>query len=408
MRTGRKKCANEYGLLSKPIDTLVALAYAFHQSSNNFITLTWANGMNRLSKSYKSRAKNPIGKPIVAVDLFCGAGGLTRGLLDAGIRVVVGYDIDEACQFPYEHNNKPAIFKKQSVVDLDCEDLAAHYPANSCRVLVGCAPCQPFSKYTQGLETEESEKWSLLNHFGRLVGESKPDVVSMENVRELRRHRVFRNFLTTLAIFGYHVSTYEVYCPDYGVPQHRTRLVLFASRLGTIETIPPTHETEEYLTVESVIGNLPKLSAGEICSEDPLHRSCNLSQINRRRIKHSKPGGTWRDWPKDLVAKCHVKRKGKTYPSVYGRMEWGMPSPTITTQFHGFGNGRFGHPEQNRAISLREGALLQSFPSDYEFVKPGGQYHFSTIGRLIGNAVPVRLGEFVGKTIMLHLRQYGA
>jgi len=363
--------------------------------------------MNRVSKSIRPKRDQSIRKRIVAVDLFCGAGGLTRGLLNAGIEVVGGYDIDEACRFPYEHNNKPAVFKKQSVVDIASEYLATLYPSGSNRLLVGCAPCQPFSKYTQGLETEENERWSLLNHFGRLVGELKPDVVSMENVRELPRHRVFRNFLTTLSFFGYHVSTYEVYCPDYGIPQHRTRLVLFASRLGVVQIIPPTHKAEAYLTVEAAICNLPKLRAGITCSVDPLHRSCNLSKINRQRIIHSKPGGTWRDWPKELVAKCHKKRKGKTYPSVYGRMEWGKPSPTITTQFHGFGNGRFGHPQQNRAISLREGAILQSFPSGYEFVEPGGRYHFSTIGRLIGNAVPVRLGEIVGKTINLHLRQYG-
>ena len=343
------------------------------------------------------------GERIVAVDLFCGAGGLTRGLLNAGIEVVAGYDIDDACRFPYEHNNKPAVYKSQSVVDLNLDDLASLYPADSWRVLVGCAPCAPFSKYTQGLESEENEKWSLLNHFGRLVGQLKPDVISMENVREVQGHRVFRNFLNTLSIFDYHVSTHEVYCPDYGIAQNRTRLVLFASRIGAISIIPPTHEPKAYPTVESAIGNLPRLRAGEICSKDPLHRSSDLSRINRQRIKYSKPGGTWRDWPKDLVAKCHLKRKGKTYPGVYGRMEWKKPSPTITTQFHGFGNGRFGHPEQNRAISLREGAILQSFPSGYEFVKPGQEYHFSTIGRLIGNAVPVRLGAVVGVTIKQHL-----
>lgn len=347
-----------------------------------------------------------IGKRIVAVDLFCGAGGLTRGLLDADIEVVAGYDIDEACRFPYEHNNKPAVFKKQSVADIKGADLAALYPAGSQRVLVGCAPCQPFSKYTQGLETENDDKWSLLNHFGRLVGELKPDVVSMENVPELERHQVYDNFLATLRRLGYEVSTHKVYCPDYGLPQHRTRLVLFASQRGAIAITPPTHKTEEYLSVKSAIHHLPKLRAGQAYSADPLHRSSNLSPINRRRIVHSKPGGTWRDWPKELVAKCHRKNKGKTYPSVYGRMEWDKPSPTITTQFHGFGNGRFGHPQQNRALSLREGAALQSFPSDYEFVEPGGRYHFSTIGRLIGNAVPVRLGEIVGRTIDLHLRQH--
>lgn len=355
----------------------------------------------RATKS-KSAAKR-----IVAVDLFCGAGGLTRGLLDTGIEVVAGYDIDEACQYPYEHNNKPAAFKKHSVADVSGDDLTALYPGGNWRVLVGCAPCQPFSRYTQRFSAADDEKWGLLYHFGRLVRELKPDVVSMENVPELKRHEVYQDFLATLTRLGYHVSSYEVYCPDYGVPQHRTRLVLFASRLRTIEIVPPTHKTEEHLTVKSVILDLPRLKAGAICSIDPLHRTSRLSQTNQLRIKHSKPGGTWRDWPQELVAKCHRKRKGKTYPSVYGRMEWNDPSPTITTQFFGFGNGRFGHPQQDRAISLREGALLQSFPRSYEFVKPEGKYNFKTIGRLIGNAVPVRLGEIVGKTIKLHLRRYG-
>ncbi|MDH5667697.1 MAG: DNA cytosine methyltransferase [Nitrospira sp.] len=357
-------------------------------------------------KPVATKGAKPRDRRIVAADLFCGVGGLTRGLLDAGIEVVAGYDIDEACRYPYEHNNEPAVFRNRSVVNLNSEDLGKLYPADCWSVLVGCAPCQPFSRYTQGLDTEDSEKWGLLNHFGRLVGELKPDVVSMENVRELRRHRVFRNFLATLSYFGYQVSACDVYCPDYGIPQHRTRLVVLASRLGAIEIIPPTHGKGEYPTVESAIRDLPKLKSGEICSKDHLHRSSSLSTINRRRIKHSRPGGTWRDWPQELVAKCHRKRRGKTYPSVYGRMEWEKPSPTITTQFYGFGNGRFGHPEQDRALSLREGAILQSFPSDYQFVKPDGEYHFKTIGRLIGNAVPVRLGAVVGQTIMKHLENH--
>ena len=166
---------------------------------------------------------------------------------------------------------------------------AALYPAGSQRVLVGCAPCQPFSKYTQGFETENDDKWSLLNHFGRLVGELKPDVVSMENVPELERHQVYDNFLATLRRLGYEVSTHKVYCPDYGLPQHRTRLVLFASQRGAIAITPPTHKTEEYLSVKSAIHHLPKLRAGQAYSADPLHRSSNLSPINRRRIVHSGP-----------------------------------------------------------------------------------------------------------------------
>lgn len=357
-----------------------------------------------------SRKSKKLSHPLKAkaVDLFCGAGGLTRGLLDAGIPVVAGYDTDNACRHAYEHNNRGTKFITTSVSELDGETLASHYPKDHVRILVGCAPCQPFSRYTQGLNTKEDAKWSLLYEFARLVRELKPDIVSMENVPELERHSVFADFLATLSDERFHFDEDEgkriVYCPDYGIPQHRRRLVILASKLGPIELIPPTHNPDSYRCVKDVLSELPPLAAGEVFAEDPLHCSSRLSSLNLRRIRRSKPGGTWRDWPKELIAECHRAKSGKTYPSVYGRMEWDKPSPTITTQFFGFGNGRFGHPEQHRAISLREGAILQSFPRNYEFVKPGETYCFATIGRMVGNAVPVRLGEVVGLSILKHLR----
>lgn len=347
---------------------------------------------------------------VSAVDLFCGAGGITHGLLCAGIPVTAGYDLDEACRFPYEANNQGAKFHHESVVALTGAQLAAHYPKNHYKVLVGCAPCQTFSRYTQGLDNLNDPKWSLLDEFARLIRELKPDIVSMENVPDLQRHAVFNSFITMLEEEGFHFQKDRkkqvVYCPDYGVPQHRRRLVLVASKLGPIELIPPTHTSSAYRNVEDVLRRLPVLKAGEISPKDPLHRASQLSEINKKRIRHSKPGGTWRDWPKELVTKCHSSKKGKTYPSVYGRMAWDSPSPTITTQFYGFGNGRFGHPEQDRALSLREGAILQSFPRGYKFVERTKPYCFKTIGRLIGNAVPVRLGEVVGITIKRHLAAY--
>jgi DNA (cytosine-5)-methyltransferase 1 len=346
-------------------------------------------------------------KRVVATDIFCGAGGLTRGLLDAGIEVAAGYDIDPACQFPYEHNNEPAKFHKESVTELTGAKLATHYPENCIKVLVGCAPCQTFSKYTQGLDNDDDPKWTLLNEFARLVSELKPDIVSMENVPELQRHAVLGEFLSTLDDEGFHFSANAqkrvVFCPDYGIPQHRNRLVIVASKLGPIELIPPTHPPGQHRNVSDALRSLPPLESGAVHPDDPMHRTSELSKLNLRRIRHSKPGGTWRDWPRELVAKCHRKESGKHYSSVYGRMEWDKPSPAITTQFYGFGNGRFGHPEQDRAISLREGAILQSFPKNYKFVEPDGEYCFKTIGRMIGNAVPVRLGEVVGKTIIQHL-----
>ena len=356
--------------------------------------------------------KNKSDVAATAVDLFCGAGGLTRGLLDAGISVVAGYDTDGACKYAYEQNNKPAKFKKESVADLIGENLAALYPMGDTRILVGCAPCQTFSKYTQGLKNTDDPKWGLLGEFARLVYELKPDIVSMENVPELQRHAIFDEFIAILSDEGFHFTEDEekrvVYCPDYGIPQHRRRLVLVASKLGPIELIPPTHKLDNYRKVSDALRGLPALGAGEECPADPLHRTSRLSPLNLRRIRHSKPGRTWRDWPPEIVAECHKVESGKTYPGVYGRMEWDKPAPTVTTQFYGFGNGRFGHPDQDRAISLREGAILQSFPKNYEFVEQGGAYCIRTVGRMIGNAVPVRLGEVVGETIKKHLEIHHA
>jgi DNA (cytosine-5)-methyltransferase 1 len=174
-----------------------------------------------------------------------------------------------------------------------------------------------------------------------------------------------------------------------------------ASRHGDIKMIEP--ELARPKTVRQAIGSLRALSAGEAASKDRLHASSSLSEKNLKRIKVSKPGGTWRDWPEHLVADCHRAESGRTYPGVYGRMEWDKPAPTMTTQCYGFGNGRFGHPVQDRAISLREAAILQSFPKDYAFLPKDAVVSFTALGRLIGNAVPVELGRAIAKSIKLHL-----
>ena len=181
---------------------------------------------------------------------------------------------------------------------------------------------------------------------------------------------------------------------------------MLASKLGPISLLTIEQYGKRPRTVKEAIGHLPPIKAGTSHPKDALHQCSALSEINMRRMKASKPGRTWRDWPMELLADCHKKSSGKTYPSVYGRMTWDDPAPTITTQFFGFGNGRFGHPEQDRAISLREGAILQSFPPDYEFTRPGEQVCQKSIGRLIGNAVPVRLGEVIGRTLVEHVERH--
>lgn len=341
---------------------------------------------------------------IRAVDLFCGAGGLTRGLEVSGIDVVFGVDIDPHCEYAYRTNNN-ARFVQKSVDALSVSDFSQAFRDNEVTLLAGCAPCQPFSTYQRGKSDPKDERWNLLQHFGRLVKEVKPDLVTMENVPQLEKQGVFSEFVYALEDEGFHVFWKVVNCADYGVPQERKRLVLLASKLGPIKLVDPTTPEGHYVTVRKAIAGLPPLKAGEVCPKDPLHLACELSPLNMKRIKASQPGGTWRDWKKHLVADCHKKHSGKTYPGVYGRMCWDEPAPTMTTQYFGFGNGRFGHPEQDRAISLREGAILQSFPRSYKFVPPAAPIHRKSIGRLIGNAVPVNLGKAIGKSIVLHVRQ---
>lgn len=340
---------------------------------------------------------------IRAVDLFCGAGGLTHGLVRTGIDVVAGYDIVETCRHAYEHNNN-AEFINKSVTELTASELTAHFDGAEVSLLAGCAPCQPFSSYSRKRNSQDDERSELLGHFGELVQQVKPDYVTMENVPGMLTKNIFHDFINTLQKNDYHIDYKVVFCPDYGMAQSRKRLVLVASRLAPIKLIEPTHTPETYVTVRDVIASLPPLMAGEQHKDDPLHKASGLSDINHLRIKHSKPGGTWLDWPEHLRAECHRKDSGKTYISVYGRMEWDKVSPTMTTQCTGFGNGRFGHPEQDRGISLREAALLQSFPIDYEFLPQDAKYDLAPLAKMIGNAVPVRLGEIVGMTIFRHAK----
>jgi len=343
---------------------------------------------------------------IAAIDLFCGLGGLSYGLTAGGVRVLTGIDIDPECQFPYQSNNEGS-FLKRDVRELTSADLCEIWQGAKYTLLAGCAPCQPFSNYSRkGRNGRNDAKWELVSHFGRLAAEAKPDFVTMENVPQLLEHGIFRDFLQKLD--GYFIWYKVVQCAEYGVPQTRKRLVLIASRLGPINLDPPILTTSATATVRKAIFHLRPLAAGEADPADALHSAPSLSELNLKRIKASTSGGTWRDWNEDLIATCHRKSSGETYPSVYGRMEWDAPSPTITTQCFGYGNGRFGHPEQDRAISLREAAILQTFPSCYQFLPAGKKARFSVLGRLIGNAVPVKIGEVVATSLFRHLDELSA
>jgi len=348
-------------------------------------------------------------KKISAIDLFCGIGGLSYGLKEVGIKIKAGIDIDKSCQYTFETNCKTKFIDK-NIQEIKGTELKSLYGKNDAKILVGCAPCQPFSSYTYKKDKEKDNRWQLLYEFSRLVKETNPVIVSMENVPTLLNFKeapVFYDFVDSLKKIGYFVWYKIIYAPDYGIPQKRKRLVLLASKLGAIEILDPTHSPEKYITVKDAIGHLDKIKSGESSEKDFIHKAAKLSDKNIKRIKQSIPGGSWKkDWDENLKLKCHKIKKGKSYVSVYGRMKWDEPSPTMTTFCTGIGNGRFGHPEQDRAISLREAAILQTFPIDYKFADNAENLKFSKASKHIGNAVPPKLGEIIGKSIIKHLKEY--
>lgn len=352
-------------------------------------------------------------KKAKVVDLFCWVGWLTHWLVKQGFNVVAWIDIDNSCKFAFEENNQSK-FIEMNIKDVDKNMINNCYWKTDIKILVWCAPCQPFSlmntQKSKYFKNEAVEDKSPIKKYADLIREVRPDIVSMENVAWLAnegKYPSFTYFLNTLKQCWYNYSYQVVDCTKYGIPQTRKRLVLLASRLWKIELISETHD--EPVTLKETIGNLEKINAGEQSKKDPLHRSRKLSEINLKRIQ-SMPenGGSLLDIKDEsLIPACHKKESWKTYiGNVYARMKRDAPAPTMTTRCTGFWNGRFGHPEQDRAISLREAALIQTFPSNYKFFDDDTNPWISKISKQIGNAVPVRLGEVIGESIKKHLELY--
>ena len=346
---------------------------------------------------------------IKVIDLFCGIGGLTHGLIKEGLDVVAGIDNDSSCKFGYEYNNKTQ-FIDEDILNVTAEKIDRLFgdKKETIRVLAGCAPCQPFSRLN--LNSITKKQLEPLGKFAQLISEPQPDIVSMENVSDLavkNKYPAFANFLRVLDKNNYNYKYEIVDVSEFGVPQKRRRLVLLASKFGEIQLIKRTHKNKR-VTVRDVITHLEPIKNGEISKRDPLHRSRKLAPINLKRIKATPhDGGNSESWSEELILECHKKKSGKTYRgSVYGRMRWDEPSPTMTTQCVGLGNGRYGHPTQDRAISLREAAIFQTFPQKYQFSDPTKPIQIGKVAKFIGNAVPVRLGSIIGRSIKEHVNIY--
>lgn len=342
---------------------------------------------------------------MVAIDFFCGAGGLTRGLLNAGVRVVVGVDSDEGCRRTYEANNRPATFLAADIRALDVRALEKHMRGmkREDMLFAACAPCQPFTKLR--IDPVEARQRTLLAAFGRLVGQCQPGHILLENVpglADVPGASTYNRFLRILTRAGYQYCQGIVDAKAYGVAQTRRRLVLMAARGYKPELPPPTHGPglRQYVTVRDAIGTYPRLRAGETHPRIPNHSASELSTLNVERMRHTPAdGGDRRSWPDSLLLPCHAEHEGHT--DVYGRMWWDRTAPAITCRCNSLSNGRYGHPSQNRAISFREAASLQSFARSYVFYAASQRQ----LAGQIGNAVPVRLAEALGKHLIgLHQR----
>jgi DNA (cytosine-5)-methyltransferase 1 len=341
-----------------------------------------------------------------AIDFFCSGGGMSYGMQQAGIKILAGIDFDKNCKETYKANIRDAEFILADVFELKESELEKKLSLkknDDNLVFIGCSPCQYWSIIYTKEKGERAEKGkNLLKEFHRFVRYFNPGYVVVENVPGVLRRKAesgLEDFINWLKNNGYrvHFNVHEV--SEYGVPQHRRRFTLIANRI-TNKEIEPERKQGKKLTVRDVIGEkngFPKVEAGHKDYSIFMHTVAGLKGINIKRLNLTeKNGGTRLAYVNsELAPKCHRNKKDG-FKDTYGRMCWDKPSPTITTKFFSISNGRFAHPEENRAISLREGAVLQSFPKDYIFKTTS----IANTARMIGNAVPPKYAEAIGKAII--------
>lgn len=364
----------------------------------------------RLLKQLDSVRYAPAGScmALKVADFFCGCGGTSRGLELSGMEIALGLDFDPDSASTFQSNFPEAEFLQRDIQEVTFDEVATALDLKGEDTLVfcGCAPCQPFSKIkTQ--KRDDDCRVGLLKHFGRFVRHFRPEYIVVENVPGIQSTQVnsgpLKEFLELLESEGYGGTRtrYEVVeCQFYGVPQRRRRLVLVATRLGIEAPWPlkshgPEGVNPQLPTVWEFIGNLPEIEAGDQHPEIPDHQTMSLSRKNLQRLMATPAEKGRESWPANLTLSCHKGRQGHT--DVYGRLRKHALASAMTTKCISLSNGRFGHPVQHRAISVREAALLQTFPMNFQFTGS-----MCSKARQIGNAVPVELARAIGCAIVAH------
>lgn len=335
-----------------------------------------------------------------AIDAFSGAGGLSLGLMKAGFDIIYSFDKDPKSVNTQKLNSK---YLRHPVECQDIDIILSQGIPNRWKnifLLAGGPPCQGFS--VQRIGEDDDDRNDLVLKFIKFGLILKPEFILMENVPGLkgkRGHKTLARAIELLEKENYSVCVEELDAQNFGVPQRRKRVFLLAERdwkLGNSLSLPNSSIGADRITVRQVIGSLPKPENDRL--EITHHQADKLSQKNLARIRAIKEGQGRDFLPDELLANCHKRTSSQIgHRNVYGRMRWDEVAPTITARFDSFTRGQFGHPDQDRSISLREGALLQTFPIDFQF--SGNKVE---IARQIGNAVPVILAEAIGRHILKH------
>lgn len=335
---------------------------------------------------------------INVIDFFCGCGGTSAGLQKAGMNILAGIDFDKNAIATYAKNFPNALVFNTNIKELNTSSIEAILTPHKREILVfaACAPCQPFSKQNR-YKNSTDERICLLDEFHRFVKKFCPDYILLENVPGMQKisEGPFTRFIQLLEENGYQYDSAVKNVVNYGIPQSRKRLVLIASRHGTIKLPEETYGKGKlpYNTIRKYIEKYPSLQAGEKNNDIPNHQCAKLSPILLQRISALKEGQDRRSWDDSLKLQCHKNHKGHT--DVYGRLSWDKPSVTLTTKCISLSNGRFGHPEQNRALSVREAAALQTFDDSFIFCG-----NLGSTAKQVGNAVPVDFAKILGKQII--------
>jgi DNA (cytosine-5)-methyltransferase 1 len=342
-----------------------------------------------------------------AVDFFCGIGGVTRGFLKAGIDVIAGIDIDADCKETYEANHKringeSAKFFAEDILDFDINKIKNLLNRNDKLVVIGCAPCQPFTKITKNLQGRTKER-GLLQAFADVIRELNPEYIFLENVQGLNapeNKEILDSFINSLKP-EFDLTPQIVNASHYGVPQSRKRMILFGKKNSHINFPEITHGKgkgqKKIKTLEDVIKTLPKLKMGVQHDTLKEHVCAELEDISMKRLSYqTSPGDGMEKWPKSLQLPSRRDREYNGHNDVYARLRWDKPCGTLTTKFVSISNGRFAHPEQDRGLSILEGLIIQTFGTDFKMKSTSLRIK----AKQIGNAVPVKLARAFARQII--------